>query len=264
MVDIDGQLEIPAATNTSGKSIGDQLVEWGKSWESYQENLPPGGADGVNNSDGFFTSNAEIANAMPGEQQTLINLYAVKHNPFAYFRSVQEGTNSRNSLSNVVGFQGAHGLLEDLGSGHVPTLSFIAPNQCNDQHGRDNAGPSCDFDPHDNGTQVGLNPALIYQGDVALRTIVNAIHDSSVWREGRNAIIVLWDENDYSAVPNTNQVLLVVDTNYGVHGVQSGEFYTHFSLLKSLEAGLGLPCLNHACDSSVHVMSDLFAGDRGE
>jgi len=264
VVDIDGQLEIPAATNTSGKSIGDQLVEWGKSWESYQENLPPGGADGVNNSDGFFTSNAEIANAMPGEQQTLINLYAVKHNPFAYFRSVQEGTNSRNSLSNVVGFQGAHGLLEDLGSGHVPTLSFIAPNQCNDQHGRDNAGPSCDFDPHDNGTQVGLNPALIYQGDVALRTIVNAIHDSSVWREGRNAIIVLWDENDYSAVPNTNQVLLVVDTNYGVHGVQSGEFYTHFSLLKSLEASLGLPCLNHACDSSVHVMSDLFAGDRGE
>ncbi len=201
---------------------------------------------------------------MPGEQQTLINLYAVKHNPFAYFRSVQEGTNSRNSLSNVVGFQGAHGLLEDLGSGHVPTLSFIAPNQCNDQHGRDNAGPSCDFDPHDNGAQVGLNPALIYQGDVALRTIVNAIHDSSVWREGRNAIVVLWDENDYSAVPNTNQVLLVVDRNYGVHGVQSGEFYTHFSLLKSLEAGLGLPCLNHACDSSVHVMSDLFAGDRGE
>src|SRR5205807_5454557 len=100
VADTDGQLEIPAPTNTSGKSTGDQLVEWGKSWESYQENLPPGGADGVNNSDGFFTSNAEMANAMPGEQQTLINLYAVKHNPFAYFRSVQEGTNSRNSLSN--------------------------------------------------------------------------------------------------------------------------------------------------------------------
>jgi phosphatidylinositol-3-phosphatase len=28
--------------------------------------------------------------------------------------------------------------------------------------------------------------------------------------------------------------------------------------LKTVEAGFKLPCLNHACDSSVHVMSDLF------
>jgi hypothetical protein len=34
--------------------------------------------------------------------------------------------------------------------------------------------------------------------------------------------------------------------------------YNHFSLLKSIEGGLGLPCLNHACDSSVNVMTDLF------
>ena len=63
-------------------------------------------------------------------------------------------------------------------------------------------------------------------------------------------------------MPNVNQVILVVDTNYGDHGVQSAKRYTHFSLLKSLEAGFGLPCLNHACDESVKVMSDLFlAGD---
>jgi phosphatidylinositol-3-phosphatase len=52
-----------------------------------------------------------------------------------------------------------------LASGDVPSYSFIAPNQCTDQHGRDNAGPQCDFDPNDNGTQVGLNPALISIGD---------------------------------------------------------------------------------------------------
>jgi len=40
--------------------------------------------------------------------------------------------------------------------------------------------------------------------------------------------------------------------------VSSNTFYTHFSLLKSIESGLGLPCLNHACDSTVNVMSDLF------
>ena len=34
--------------------------------------------------------------------------------------------------------------------------------------------------------------------------------------------------------------------------------------LKSLEAGFRLPCLNHACDGDVKVMSDLFSvgGDR--
>jgi len=157
-----------------------------------------------------------------------------------------------------VGFEGPGGLYADLASGSVPAYSFIAPNQCNDQHGRGNAGPFCNYDPNDNGTQAGLNPALMRLGDVAVRRIVTAIKDSPVWKQGQNAIVVLWDEDDYSVSPITNNVLLIVDTNYGSHGVQSGTFYTHFSLLKSIEGGLGLPCLNHACDSDVNVMSDLF------
>jgi phosphatidylinositol-3-phosphatase len=69
----------------------------------------------------------------------------------------------------------------------------------------------------------------------------------------------MWDENDYSIAPNTNRVLVVVDTNYGVHRLQSTRRYTHFSLLRSLDAGFELPCLNHACDQGVDAMSDLFA-----
>ena len=262
---IDGIQSIAANPNTVGKTIADQLTAFGRSWKSYQESLPPPGADTVNFSDGFFTDNPNINPVPPTETQTLIKLYAAKHNPFVYFQSVQEGLNPQDSLSNVVGFEGAGGLFDDLNSGHVPAFSFIAPNQCNDQHGRGNAGPACDFDPNDNGTQVGLNPGLIYLGDVAVRTLVKAIHDSPAWGDGRNAIVVVWDEDDYSVSPTVNQVLLIVDTNYGVHGVQSGRRYTHFSLLKSLEAGFRLPCLNHACDESVRVMSDLFAGrDRDD
>jgi hypothetical protein len=41
--------------------------------------------------------------------------------------------------------------------------------------------------------------------------------------------------------------------------VQSSQPYNHFSLLKTLEAGFGVDCLNHACDKNVAVMSDLFA-----
>ena len=53
--------------------------------------------------------------------------------------------------------------------------------------------------------------------------------------------------------------MVIVDPTYGRHGIKRNNFYLHFSLLKSVEAGLELPCLNHACDSSTQVMSDLFA-----
>ena len=188
----------------------------------------------------------------------IVFLYAAKHNPFVYFRSIQEGDEPGSDLTNVVGFDGRNGLYADLRSGSVPTFSFIAPNQCNDQHGRGNAGPFCNFDPNDNGTQAGLNPALMQRGDIALKQIVTAIKESPVWKQGNNAIVVVWDEDDYSVSPTVNKVLVIVDTNYGSHGVQSATAYNHFSLLKSIEGALGLPCLNHACDSNVNVMSDLF------
>lgn len=260
---LDGVKSIPAAENTAGKTIADQLVAAGRSWKSYQEDLPVTGADGVNNSDGFYSNLTDFTKITPAlnpplTSSDIVNLYAAKHDPFVYFKSVQEGTEPNNSLKNVVSI---YALYSDLGSGRVPSLAFIAPNQCNDQHGRGNAGAFCNFDPTDNGTQAGLNPALIYRGDVTVQRLVTAIKGSLVWKEGKNAIVVVWDENDYSLAPNTNQVLTVVDTNYGQHGVSSGKFYTHFSLLKSLESGFELPCLNHACDENVTVMSDLFGSE---
>ena len=271
LADIDGFQSLPAV-QTVGKTIADQLDRTGMSWKSYQESLPAGGADGVNNADGFFSNLIPVNSLLPNEAQTLINLYAVKHNPFAYFRNVQDGNDSDSSLGNMVGFEGAGGMFEDLASGHVPNYSFIAPNQCNDQHGRGNAGPQCDFDPNSTGTPYGLNPALIYAGDLTIRNIVKAIHSSPAWQQGKNAIVIVWDENDYSGIPNppnggfppqnTNRVVLTVETNYGVTGVQSQTYYNSFSLLKSIEAGFGLPCLNHACDDNVKVMSDLFG--RGQ
>ncbi len=261
LIDIDGVRSIRKASNTAGKTIADQLAERSMTWKSYQESLPPTGADKVNFSDGFFTDSTNIPAVLPNEAQTLIKLYAAKHNPFAYFRSVQEGEIAGSNLGNVTGFLGAGGLYEDLAAGSVPAFSLIAPNQCNDQHGRGNAGPQCDFDPVSNGAQAGLNPAMIYLGDLTLRNIVNSIHASPSWKGGKNAIVVVWDENDYSFVPNVNQVLATVETNYGPKGAKSANFYTHFSLLRTIEGGLGLPCLNHACDGTTKAMSDLFGGN---
>ena len=188
-----------------------------------------------------------------------MQLYAVKHNPFAYFRNVQAGADPLVSYAQMFAFDGAGGLWGDLASGDSPNFSFIVPNQCNDQHGRGNGTAFCAFDPNDDGKQSGLNPALIILGDQAVEKIVNAIHSSPLWSKGHNAIVLTWDENDYSVQPIINQVMTVVDTNYGVHGTTSSQFYVSFSLLRSLEGGFGIPCLNHACDSNTAAMSDLFA-----
>ena len=263
-VNIDGVQSISAATNILGMTIADQLVATGRSWKSYEEGLPADGADRINFSDGLYSNLTDLAALTPPQNPPLtakdiVALYAPKHNPFVYFRNVQQGTDPRNSLSNSLSFEGIHGLYADLRSGQMPSLAFIAPSQCNDQHGRGNAGRLCSYDPRDDGSREGLNPALINRGDLTLRNLISAIKTSPVWRRGKNAIVVVWDENDYSRAPNTNQVVLIVDTNYGVRGVHSSVRYTHFSLLKSLESGFQVPCLNHACDADVNVMSDLFA-----
>jgi len=265
-VEIDGVHSYAADPNILGISIADQLVAAGKTWKSYQESLPLGGADLINYSDGNFSNLTDftLLNSLwPAQPPTfssgeIVQLYAVKHDPFAYFQSTQEGANPANSLANIAPFDGAGGLFGDLASGKVPNYSFIAPNQCNDQHGRNNSTQFCHEDPNDNGTQVGLNPALMALGDQALQRIVTAIHASPAWSHGHNAIVTIWDEDDYSVAPTINQVAAIVDTNYGFHEITSNQFYTHFSLLRSIEGGFKLPCLNHACDASTQAMTDLF------
>jgi hypothetical protein len=274
LADIDGVKSVPAA-RTVGKTIGDQLADAGMSWKSYQESLPLGSVFGVNYSNGTATNLTDFSKLAPLTSANVVQAYAVKHNPFAYFESVQSGSDPKNSLANVVGFDGPGGLYADLATGHVPDFALIAPNQCNDQHGRGNGDSFCAFDYGQNnsgytyGTQVGLNPGLIQQGDVTIERIVKAIHKSPAWESGRTAIVIVWDENDYSGSTkvisgkfppqNQNRVVLTVDTNYGTHGVKSNNYYNSFSLLKTIEAGLGLDYLNHAADKDVKLMTDLFS-----
>ncbi|HEX4377548.1 MAG TPA: alkaline phosphatase family protein [Steroidobacteraceae bacterium] len=271
LTNIDGKKSYAAATNIDGISIADQLVAAHRTWKSYQEGLPITGADGVNVSDGFYSlggNDAEGVNVTsnfaalsttgnPVSASNVVYLYAVKHNPFVYFASVQEGSNRDLSMDQTVPFEGPKGLYADLKDGKVPDFAFIAPNQCNDQHGRGNGTAFCNFDADDNGTQSGLNPSLILQGDLTVQRIYTAIKASPVWRDSRSAIVIVWDENDYSTT-TSNKVVALVETNYGRHRFESTQYYDHYSLTKSLDSAFRLPCLNHACDSNVQVMSDLF------
>jgi phosphatidylinositol-3-phosphatase len=131
-IDINGTLGYAANPKTIGLTIADELVAAGLTWKSYQESLPPTGAEGVNNADGFFSNLDDLTTALPGEGQTqnnVVDLHAVKHNPFAYFQDVQEGFDPQLSLKKMADFEGANGLFANLASGGVPSYSFIVPNQ---------------------------------------------------------------------------------------------------------------------------------------
>jgi phosphatidylinositol-3-phosphatase len=293
LAEIDGVKSVPASSTISGKTIADQLAEMGLTWKSYQENLPIEGADNVNDSNGTATNLTTYdpteplspTNLPPLTSSALLNAYAVKHDPFAYFRSVQEGSLPGSSLKNIRPFAGTGGLYADLATGHVPAFSYIVPNQCDDQHGQNNADAYCQEDQgvtvtiggngytgNTFGTQAGLNPGLSLQADTTLDRVVKAIHASPTWSEGNSVIVIVWDESDYSGTANAlpagtlypiqlqNRVPLTVEPNSHALGVRSQQFYDSFSLTKSIEGAFGLPCLNHACDPGVEVMSDLFGG----
>jgi hypothetical protein len=241
----------PNPAPTVGMSIADQLEEMGMTWKSYQESLPPYGAYGVDNSDGLISDNSVgaqfhvlVPGSSPPSYVAVEKLYAVKHNPFAYFKNVQE-----HAIKRIVDFSQ---LYRDLANNSVPNFAFIAPNQCHDQHGRgpSEAGTGCNTDYYD-----------LAQGDAALSNLVTAIKSSPVWTDGGNvALVVVWDENDYTNTYGDNRVVATVDTNYRRSPrVTSAVQYSHFSLLKSIEGGFGLGYLNHAADPATNLMTDLFA-----
>jgi phosphatidylinositol-3-phosphatase len=235
------------------QSIADQLVARQKSWKTYQESLPivvPGVA-GVNYADGAFSNLSPVENFAPGPIQ---KLYAVKHNPFAYFRNIELGQDDDLSLAQVKDFDGTDGLWADLQSSQdAPNLLVIVPNQCHDMHGFISGGtPICS-------TKTPQESAfLMSEGDAEVAKLVNGIKASEAWQHGRNAIVLVWDENDFSNA--ANHVVMLVETNYARNGRVSNQPYDHFSLLRTLEAGFGLPCLNHACDPTSKVMNDMFGG----
>jgi hypothetical protein len=174
-----------------------------------------------------------------------IALYASKHNPFLNF------TGTQGALANMVPDTQ---LATDLAGNTLPNFSLVVPDQCHDMHGT--------------GT-CGNHNSLISAGDQYVGQTVNAIMTSKTWTEGRNAIVITWDENDFSDAgsPGTGccgssvgggHVVTIVITNKGSYLTNDGTADNHYSLLRSFEAAFGLATLGHAGDASVHPMTALF------
>jgi phosphatidylinositol-3-phosphatase len=224
-------------------NLADQLTAAGMTWRGYFQSLPPIPATGV-----IMTgpnANGPYSFKWPSDS---VALYASKHNPFVNF------TGTQGALANMVPDTQ---LAADLAAGELADFSLIVPDQCHDMHGTGGCSDT-------NG--------LISAGDTYVGDTVNAILASKTWRQGRNAIVITWDEDDFSdqgqpgtgccgADPGGGHVVTIVITNKGnKYPLADNTPYNHYSLLRSYEAAFGLGCLANACDTAdgVKPMTPLF------
>jgi len=225
------------------QSLAGQLTDAGMSWRAYLQSVPPIPASGVIKTGPG--ANGPYTFKSPSNS---VALYASKHNPFVNF------TDSQDDLANMVPDTQ---LTSDLASGNLANFSYVVPDQCHDMHG---TGGCSD----ENG--------LISEGDTYVGNTVSAIMSSKVWQSGRNAIVITFDEDDFSdegqpgtgccgADPGGGHVVTIVITNKANHyPIADNTAYNHYSLLLSIEDAFGLPCLRNACDSvdGVKPMTPLF------
>jgi hypothetical protein len=112
---------------------------------------------------------------------------------------------------------------------------------------------------------------LIATGDTYVGSTVSEIMASPMWQEGRNAIVITWDEDDFGdsgqpgtgccgADPGGGHVATIVITNKTTAPITDSTPYNHYSLLLSFEDAFELPCLANACDAAdgVKPMTPLF------
>jgi phosphoesterase family protein len=215
----------PGPWSFNAVTIGSQLEAVGKDWRTYQEDIPATGS---------------LAAKWPGDAHTG-SIYVVKHNPFPYFQ-IHQAQDEFNKMVPITE------LFSDLAGDEAPALSYIVPNMCNNMHGQDfPLSPCSGYD----------DAALISRGDHETGLLVKAITGSSTWEEGRCALFIVFDEAEDKL--STPLVALAI-TNYGVKGVQDSTHYTHYSLLKTIEAGFGLSYLGHAADAGTQSMAPMLAG----
>jgi phosphatidylinositol-3-phosphatase len=137
---------------------------------------------------------------------------------------------------------------------HVPALSFTgitgSPERCA------NVQPLRDFDPAA-ADLIWVVPNLCHdthdcpveQGDAWLESFVPRILESSAFQPGGNGVLyITFDEGHGDSVGN-EVLTLAVGPNVKA-AMRTAVAHNHYSLLRTIEEGLGLPCLANACDAN--------------
>ncbi len=151
----------------------------------------------------------------PGFTGAFAGRYAKKHVPFLYFQDVIAAP---KRLRRIVPFSAFR---RDLVAGTLPDFSLVVPDLCNDMH-----------------------DCPVATGDRWLSRFLSPLLGSSKLRGG--AVFVVFDESDDSNVGGGGIVPAFVAGPLVRAGSQSTAVLTHYSLLRTIEDGWGLPHLGRA------------------
>ncbi len=196
----------PSPTNSTASTehLVNQLEAASVGWMSYQE---------------------DMAEATTGLCPVASNgLYRAKHNPFVFFQDVTGNPPSKTSARCAAHHKPYAALAGDLAAGELAGYVFITPNLCHDMHGA-TACPQ--------GSTAGPN---IRAGDAWLSVELPPILDYAHAHDG--VVFLVWDEGSGSA-----NILPFFALGDHVKPGATAVAYSHSSLLRSVEAILGVPTL---------------------
>jgi hypothetical protein len=155
-----------------------------------------------------------------------LNAYKQGHNPALYYTGlpcstydVPAGTTGPDNMSTFN---------NDLATGTVPEYNLVSPNLCEDSY------HSCN----------GAN--IITEYDNFLKREIPLIEASPAF--GSNGVIFATYDEGYEPTGDPNTMMVVTGPQVKA-GTYSAD-YNHYSTLRTVEDGLGLPCLAHACQAS--------------
>lgn len=196
-----------------------QLEGIGKTWKGYFEDLPSPGFKGTCAPSSRFC------------------YYASKHNGAINYDVVN---GSATELAREVPITQ---LATDL-KGTLPNFAVIVPDICDDMHG---GVGTC---------AKSTDAQLVSAADTYAANLVKELTGASFWSQGHNAIVIVWDEGT-SNIGGGGHVPAIVITSDGPRALKDAGAYDHYGLLGSIQAALGVGCLQNTCAAT--LMAPLFA-----
>ncbi|HTU83115.1 MAG TPA: alkaline phosphatase family protein, partial [Candidatus Acidoferrales bacterium] len=162
--------------------------------------------------------------------------YAQKHNPFLYFSDI---VNNKSRMQKVVPLTTTSLAATVSNPATAPNFVFLVPDECHDMHGT---------------TDCANNDKLLMEGDKYVQYLVTTIMKSKAWGID-SAIIIAWDENDYSSnigccgspYPHGggHDPLIVITKAYRTP-IEIATPSNHYNELRSIEDAFGLPHIGNS------------------
>lgn len=148
-------------------------------------------------------------------------VYVRKHNPAISFTAISGSPDRCANIQPLRDFRP-----------EAANFSWIVPNLCHDMH-----------------------DCSVAEGDAWLASIVPRILESPDFGPGGSgALYITFDESDGEATDN--EIVTAVIGPTAQAGTRSGVAHSHYSLLRTIESSLGVPCLAQACEAN--TLGELF------